>query len=120
MLARPIKIETYGMEKILQNIQVNKASIPDNIPNQLLEETASQIATAVMAIFQKSLDNGIDMRQSTAGPCLYPAFVVNYVSTYCVNISSANLKNTIFYPTFSMASEKGSPVLLNCRLPCMM
>ena len=56
--AKPIQIEVNGVEKLLKNIKTNKASGPDNIPNQLLKETASEIAPALAAIFKQSLDSG--------------------------------------------------------------
>ena len=54
-----IDITTQGVRKLLQNLKINKASGPDGIPNRILKETAQQIAPALTAIFQYSLNHGV-------------------------------------------------------------
>jgi len=53
-----IKITTWGVEKLLQNINPSKASGPDNIPNRVLKQCAKHLAPSMSLIFQLSLDTG--------------------------------------------------------------
>ena len=56
---RPIPpITTEGVEKLLLNIKVNKATGPDLIPNILLKTCARQFAPVMRSIFQLSIDTG--------------------------------------------------------------
>ena len=48
----PLVITTEGVEKLLLNIKVNKATGPDLIPNILLKTCARQLAPAMRSIFQ--------------------------------------------------------------------
>ena len=54
-----ITVTEQGVLKLLQNININKATGPDNIPNQVLKECAGELAPAVKCIFQASLDSGL-------------------------------------------------------------
>ena len=54
----PLNITTEGVEKLLQNIKVNKATGPDQIPNILMKRCAHQIAPAMRSIFQLSVETG--------------------------------------------------------------
>ena len=54
----PLVITTEGVEKLLLNIKVNKATGPDLIPNILLKTCARQLAPAMRSIFQLSIDTG--------------------------------------------------------------
>ena len=54
-----IKITTYGVEKLLKNLQVQKASGPDNIPARVLKECVPSAAPILQKIFQKSISTGI-------------------------------------------------------------
>jgi len=47
-----------GVEKLLQNINVAKATGPDNIPSRILKECASELAEGLTSIFQKSVNSG--------------------------------------------------------------
>ena len=53
-----ITISPQGVEKLLKQLKVNKASGPDCIPNKLPKETAQQIAPALSTLFQHSLNSG--------------------------------------------------------------
>ena len=54
-----IKIEEKGVANLLSKIQPHKAPGPDNLPNMVLKQCASNLAPAVTLLFQKSLDSGI-------------------------------------------------------------
>ena len=54
----PIEISEKGLEKLLKKINTSKASGPDNIPNRILQECASQLAPTLKIILQLSLDSG--------------------------------------------------------------
>jgi len=51
-------IREEGILKLLKNINIHKASGPDEIPNRVLQTCASEIAPAITAIFKKSVDSG--------------------------------------------------------------
>ena len=53
-----IIITTEGTEKLLKNINTSKAVGPDNIPNRILRECATELAPSITNIFQRSLDSG--------------------------------------------------------------
>ena len=53
-----ITVEVKGVLKLLQNVNVNKATGPDGIPNKLLKACAEEVAPALTNIFQLSLDTG--------------------------------------------------------------
>ena len=53
-----ITIATPGVAKLLRNIKTSKASGPDNIPNIVLKECATELSPAVSCLFQCSLDSG--------------------------------------------------------------
>ena len=53
-----LTIRENGVDKLLQDINPSKASGPDEIPNRILKECASQITPSLTVIFQKSIDTG--------------------------------------------------------------
>ena len=53
-----IVIEVKGVEGLLKKINASKASGPDNIPNRILKECATELAPAIAILFQQSLDTG--------------------------------------------------------------
>ena len=53
-----IQVSTEGVLKLLQNLNVHKASGPDDICPRLLKESAGEIAPILRDIFQQSLDSG--------------------------------------------------------------
>lgn len=53
-----IIINIEGIEKLLENINISKASGPDNFPNWILNNCAYKIAPCIANIFQLSLDTG--------------------------------------------------------------
>ena len=57
-LITKLTIRETGVEKLLQDMNLSKASGPDGIPNRILKECASQIAPSLTVIFQKSIDTG--------------------------------------------------------------
>ena len=54
-----IFVTTKGVEKLLKNLNPNKATGPDGISPRVLKEFASEIAPILTIIFQTSLDSGI-------------------------------------------------------------
>ena len=54
----PITISADGVCKLLQDLKPNKAPGPDQIPNLVLKECASNLAPAIATMFQLSLDTG--------------------------------------------------------------
>ena len=66
-----LSIGEEGVFKLLQNIKVDKAAGPDELPNRVLQECAAEITPAVTAIFQKSVDSGElpeDWRDANVAP----------------------------------------------------
>ena len=54
----PLIISEDGVIKLLRNIKINKATGPYELPNRVLQECATEVAQAVTAIFQRSIDSG--------------------------------------------------------------
>ena len=54
----PLNITEPGVKKLLQNIKVNKASGPDNLPARILKELAPNISGCLTQIFRQSLSTG--------------------------------------------------------------
>jgi hypothetical protein len=54
----PIKIEQMGLEKLLRQVNSNKAYGPDSIPNRILKECTEPVAPILQIILQQSLDTG--------------------------------------------------------------
>ena len=53
-----IQVSKKGVLKLLENINVNKAPGPDQIPGKLLRIIAEEIHEVLTVLFQKSLDHG--------------------------------------------------------------
>ena len=53
-----INITEEGVKTLLENINISKATGPDNIPNRVLKQCAKQLAPALTCIYQRSLDSG--------------------------------------------------------------
>ena len=53
-----LDIQAEGVRKLLQELDPHKATGPDNIPANLLKQTASQIAPLLVLIFQASVNQG--------------------------------------------------------------
>ena len=66
-----ITISIEGVEKLLDNINIHKASGPDKIPNIILKTCSKEISPALANIFQQSLDTGTlpnDWRNANISP----------------------------------------------------
>ena len=68
----PIKIEQKGLEKLLRQVNPNKASGPDTIPNRILKECAEPIAPILQIILQQSSIRVIF--EKTGGMQIYQAY----------------------------------------------
>ena len=53
-----LEISEEGVKKILYNVNPRKANGPDNIPNRVLKDCATNIAPYVTTIYQKSYEVG--------------------------------------------------------------
>ena len=68
-----ITIGIEGDEKLLDNINMHKASGPDKIPNITLKAGSNEISSALANIFKQSLDTGTlpnDWRNASISPIL--------------------------------------------------
>ena len=54
-----LTISLNGVTKLLQNINVSKASGPDHIPGRLLNELSNEIAPVLHTIFVQSINDGV-------------------------------------------------------------
>ena len=68
-----LNIRENGVDKLLQDMNLSKASGPDGIPNRILKECASQITPSLTVIFQKSIDTGTLPEDwlNTSKSCVY-------------------------------------------------
>lgn len=48
-----------GVNKLLKELNTNKAMGPDRIPTRVLKEAADEIAPVVAFIFNETLNNGV-------------------------------------------------------------
>ncbi len=48
-------IQVAGVEKLLQQLNVNKYSGPDNIPKRVLQELAPDLAPMLTSLFTQSI-----------------------------------------------------------------
>ena len=63
----PIKVTNQGVLKLLRNLNIHKATGPDNVPSRLLKAVAPQISPTFTTFFQASIDQGkIPMEWKTA------------------------------------------------------
>jgi len=53
-----ITVSVKGVQKMLSNLNPNKASGPDSIPTRLLREMSLEIAPVLTSIFQSSIESG--------------------------------------------------------------
>ena len=80
-----ITISIEGVEKLLDNINIHKASGPDKIPNIILKTCSNEISPALANIFQQSLDTGTlpsDWRNANISP-IFKKGNKHMASNYC-------------------------------------
>ena len=53
-----LTIDLYGVQKLLENINVKKASGPDNISGKILQTLSLELAPVLHTIFSQSLQEG--------------------------------------------------------------
>ena len=53
-----IQIDVPGVQKLLSDLKIKKASGPDNLPNTIIKGTADEIAPALAEIFRLSIHTG--------------------------------------------------------------
>ena len=71
-----INISIEGVEKLLDNINIHKASGPDKIPNIIFKTCSKEISPALANIFKQSLDTGTlpnDWRNANISPIFLKA-----------------------------------------------
>ena len=96
-----LKIEKHSTEKLLQKINVSKAVGPDNIPNQVLKECATELAGGLTCIFQCSVDTGLlpeDWRHANITPVFKKGdkhLAENYQPVSLTSVSSKLLEHII-------------------------
>ena len=69
----PIHISTEGIEKLMKELQLQKAPGPDCIAAEILKTCAEQVVPLLQQIFQKSLDTGelpLDWQKENVTPIL--------------------------------------------------
>ena len=94
-----ITISIEGVEKLLNNIDIHKASGPDKIPNIILKTCSKEISSALANIFQQSLDIGILPKKK----CKYKPYFFkdnkhmasNYRSISLTSVCRKTLENII-------------------------
>ena len=83
-----IAISIEGVEKLLDKINIHKASGPDKVQNIILKTCSKEISPALANIFQQSLDTGTlpnDWRNANISPILkkatntWPVTTVQYL-----------------------------------------
>ena len=97
-----LKIKRHGVEKLLQKINVSKVVGPDNIPNQVLKECATELAEGPTCIFQRSVDTGL-LPEDWGHANITPVFkkgnkhlAENYRPVSLTSVSSKLLEHIIF------------------------
>lgn len=68
-----LQISVDGVTKLLQQLKVNKASGPDDIPCRILKELAIEISPVITFLFRKSIDTG-DLPQDWLKANIAPVF----------------------------------------------
>ena len=66
-----IQVNVAGVEKLLGELKIHKATGPDGVPSRILQECAHEIAPALSIIFQLSLSTGFlpdPWRQANISP----------------------------------------------------
>ena len=48
-----------GIQRLLNNLDANKSTGPDKLPDRFLKEVAAEVTPALSIIYQASLDQGI-------------------------------------------------------------
>jgi hypothetical protein len=94
-----IIITENGINKLLQNINIHKASGPDNIHGRILKECTTQIAPILTTLFNLSLKTGKipdDWRYASVCPAFKKGDKnnpINYrpISLTCTFESAANI-----------------------------
>ena len=96
-----IKISEAGTLKLLQSINIHKATGSDSIPGRLLKTCAEEIAPIYKILFQNSLDQGIvpdDWKKANIVPVFkkgYKQLPENYRPISLTSISSKLLEHII-------------------------
>ena len=58
-----LNFDTRGVLTLLQNLQANKASGPDQIPARLLKEFSEELAPSLTLLFQASIHQSLGVTQ---------------------------------------------------------
>ena len=64
-------ITTAGVQKLLANLNTNKMSGPDGLPNRIMKTSAEELAPAITEIYKRSLTTGTlpsDWRNASVSP----------------------------------------------------
>ena len=66
-----LDITTAGVQKLLANLNTNKMSGPDGLPNRIMKTSAEELAPAITEIYKRSLTTGTlpsDWRNASVSP----------------------------------------------------
>ena len=96
-----ITIGIEGVEKPINNINIHKASEPDNSQNIILNICSKEISPALANIFQQSLDAGtlLDWRNANISPIFlmatntWPVATIQYPIIYVQLLVKYNSSN---------------------------
>jgi hypothetical protein len=105
-----IKIECKGIEKLLKNINTDKASGLDNISNKVLKNCAEELTPVISHIFQLSLETG--HYQQTGWRCVRNAFIHWFILPSIPY--DVNLCNNLWWGTVSNALLKSKITRSTC------
>ena len=114
-----LKIGEDGVTKLLCSIKINKASCTAELPNQALQECATEISPAITAIFQKSVDTG-ELPEDWRDPNIAPVFKKgvhhvpeNYRPVSLISVLSKKLEHTICHHMLNHLDENQALTSLN-------
>ena len=107
-----ISVTVDGVYNLLANLDVHKATGPDNIPSRFLKEFAQQIAPALTLIFQSSINQGKlphDWKMANITPIHKKnnrSDPTNYRPTLLTSICCKTLEHIIYSSIFSHLQKR--------------
>ena len=99
---KPIRVMAPGIQKLLSNLDPNKAIGPDNIPGRFLKLCAPIMADIYSILFQASLDQGIvpaDWKTANVVPLFKkgdPSLPENYRPISLTSLTCKILEHVVF------------------------
>ena len=59
MKITPIKVQSFGVKKLLLQLKPHKASGPDHLPNRIFKELAHELVPSLTALYNQSLSTQV-------------------------------------------------------------